>query len=94
MTALGEIEAAIENLERLRADATQGRWDWIVGMSTGDARLVATLHRTIDAQLKILTGSAGLHAKYADVGRETEWIAAVERAGDLDLARAINGGQS
>lgn len=116
MTALQEIEAAIEKLTRLRdeSDENQGTRSWeargIIGrhrradvvddihqvvaesLYTPDAALIVTLHRTIDAQLKILTGSAGLHAKYADVGREAEWIAAVERAGDLDLARAVNGG--
>jgi hypothetical protein len=49
------------------------------------------LMRTIDAQLKILTGTVELHRSFVMANREADWLAAVERAGDLDLARAING---
>ena len=57
-----------------------------------DVVLIVTLHRTIDAQLAILSRTAELHPRYAALGREDEWLSAVERAGDLALARAINGG--
>lgn len=58
---------------------------------TADVGLVEMLHRTIDAQLAILSGTLGLYAEFVEQGRESVWLSAVERAGDLDLARAING---
>lgn len=55
-----------------------------------DASLIVTLHRTIDAQIKLLTGTLLYRAKYLSANRLNEWQDAIERAGDLDLARAIN----
>jgi hypothetical protein len=56
-----------------------------------DAALIVTLHRTIDAQLAILRNDLLLHADYQRAGRLAEWLSAIERAGDLALALAING---
>ena len=61
------------------------------GMTRADSDLIVTLHRTIDAQLAILQNDLKIHAGYQIAGRLPEWIVAVERAGDLALARAING---
>lgn len=58
--------------------------------TVADTELIETLHRTIDAQLKLLSGTLRLFAAAVDLGREREWLSAVERAGDLDLARSIN----
>lgn len=52
---------------------------------------IVTLHRTIEAQLKLLTGALALGVRFAAAGRDAEWLDAVERAGDLDLAKAILG---
>lgn len=56
-----------------------------------DVDLIVILHATIGAQIKLLTGCILLHAAFVKAGCESDWLAAVERAGDLDLARAING---
>jgi hypothetical protein len=57
-----------------------------------DAELITVLHRTIDAQLALLTHTVEIRGKYVEQGFERHWEAAVRDAGDLDLARAINGG--
>ena len=62
------------------------------GLGLADAELIVTLHRTIDAQLHILTGTVTLYPSFVANGTEDQWLHAVERAGDLALARAINGG--
>jgi hypothetical protein len=56
-----------------------------------DADLIVTLHRTIDAQLKILRRDIDIRVAYIARGVLAQWVEAVERAGDLDLARAILG---
>ena len=56
-----------------------------------DADLIVALHRTIDAQLAILQGDMRMYADYQRAGWLDQWVSAVERAGDLALARAING---
>lgn len=57
-----------------------GRGDY---QPDGDAALIVTLHRTIDAQLAWLTVAAEL-----TILNESDW------RHELALARAINGGQS
>lgn len=116
MSAIEEIESAIDKLTKLWDTSTVGPWKepddqmgsecpedrgwWILnadehGMNqhavavtvpynptaAEDADLIVTLHRTIEA----------MHVMYVANGRESAWNEAVERAGDLDLARAING---
>lgn len=67
-TPLARISAAIEKLERLKAESTPTRWVFsegsIITMGMGysvadelresDADLIVALHRTIDVQLHIL----------------------------------------
>ena len=55
------------------------------------ATSIEVLFRTIDAQLAILQNDLKIHADYQIAGRLAEWIMSVSRAGDLALARAING---
>jgi len=61
MSALEEIEAAINKLSGLWALSTRGPWDgpdeapWAYDeVHPDDAALVVTLHRSIDAQLAVL----------------------------------------
>lgn len=89
---LARISAAIEKLERLKADADSGPW-WvefqgtIVGphdivadlMQEPTADLIVTLHRTIPTLLTILK-----HAEW--LGESGEYHGPI-----LDLANAING---
>jgi hypothetical protein len=56
-----------------------------------DALLIAALHRTIDAQIALLGHTVEIRANYVEQGLAANWDSAVERAGDLALARAING---
>lgn len=56
-----------------------------------DADLIVTLHRTIDAQLAILRNTVRLHGEFVALGKESHWLEAIERAGDLALADAILG---
>jgi hypothetical protein len=60
-------------------------------MHEWDGHLIVTLHRTIDAQLKILRRDIDIRVEYIARGVLAQWVEAVERAGDLDLARAILG---
>ena len=68
MTAVDEIQAAIEKLNGMRFAGTQGAWidrngfiageygEWVCGDARylSDITLLVTLHNTIDAQLEIL----------------------------------------
>lgn len=57
-----------------------------------DAELIVTLHRTIEPILTILQRDIQIRARYSEDGVPLEaWESAVERAGDLNLARAILG---
>ena len=107
MTAVEEIQAAIVKLTALRdergyvemngwlAEPREGATGAIddpgYGGFTNDP-LIVTLHRTVEAQLHILTGTVTLYPSFVANGTEVLWLHAVERAGDLALARAINGG--
>ena len=100
MTNATRISAAIEKLERLKAESTEGVWfesngimgietgmeDVVLdaGMSTYDADLIVTLHSTIDAQLELLR----LALKYGelDASSGSRFI-----AGAVKLADAILG---
>ena len=53
--------------------------------------VIVTLHRTIDAQLAILRRDVDMYEKFAQDRQVGVWRDAVERGGDLALARAING---
>lgn len=53
--------------------------------------LIVSLHRTIDAQLKILAGDIVIYKELVEAGQWAAAEAAIERAGDADLARAILG---
>ena len=102
MTAVEEIQAAIEKLSRLRSDEPWrlvGGNEWITpigigvapddgGISIGDAELIVTLHRTIDAQIDVL-GAARFNIKASPGGYTHATVAAA-----LCLARAINGSAS
>ena len=110
MNAVEEIQAAIDTLNTMRAVSDSGAWtvagihpdcsiegdvNFIAGdMYDYDAELIVTLHRTIDAQIALLSHTLDIRAKYVVTGIEQMWIDAVERAGDLALARAINGATS
>ena len=98
MSAVEEIQAAIGKLTELRGGgptwALEGGDEWISplgidvapddgGVSPKDARLIVTLHRTIDAQLAVLTAALG-----DAVGSHDE-PGAFDAA--LVLASAING---
>lgn len=121
MSAVERLQAAIDKLEALRAESTQGEWGFESvpetgesriyaeadgfafmaattvtfypvpgGMKPSDADLIATLHRTIDAQLAILRTAL-------DVVEETEEGAIRASAlgmSALGLAHAILGDQS
>jgi hypothetical protein len=106
MSAVEEIQAAIDKLTKLKTESTPGAWGgrvsilgiirvqtddhYIVAEVYGDeddalcnTDLIVTLHRTIDAQLAILTNAR-------------DWWNSWPK-GDIDadvvvLARAINGG--
>lgn len=115
MSAVDEIQAAIEKLTALKfgssvrpwlaepytygiQDATQrvritsagdsDEYNTAEGVLPVDARLIVTLHATIDAQLAILNHAYG---QLKD-GYSPDEPGATEDA--LDLARAINGGAS
>ena len=121
MSAVEEIQAAIETLTKLRDESAVGPWrsygsgpangehwyvfdhdeEMVVQVSSQDgsnederrpnAELIATLHRTINAQIALLTHTVEIHAKYLEARMELRWEVAIRDAGDLDLARAING---
>lgn len=102
MSAAETIAAAIEKLESLRGlDGTwtlQGGNEWIHpigitvapddgGVTTRQADLIVTLHRTIDAQLAILRDAlAGLQPGWAGMVQPDENYEL-----QADLARAILG---
>lgn len=87
MSPVDRLEAAVELLERMSVDGSDGAWyaDWLTGgpalgwragvfngverialCQERDAHLIATLHRTIDAQLAILRRALPkASAKYA-----------------------------
>lgn len=65
--------------------------EMVVEGGTQDVDLIVTLHRTIDAQIALLSHTVEIHAKYVEMGFERRWESAIREAGDLDLARAING---
>lgn len=135
MSAAETLQAAIDELEALKAESSPGPWEieepgeyfnpkwddvrvmraregnepdydrYIIrdgsyaadagGFSQPDAELIVTVHRTIDAQLAILRHDLEIRARYEREGIPLEaWESAVVRAGDLDLARAILGGDS
>jgi hypothetical protein len=52
---------------------------------------ISLLVRMIDAQLALLSNTVEIRANYVEQGLAANWDRAVERAGDLALARAING---
>lgn len=62
--------------------------------SKHSTQLVEVLHRTIDAQLKILRNTVRLYGEFVALGKESVWLEAIERAGDLALADAILGSDS
>ena len=93
MSAVDEIRAAIDQMTVLKSvgvmypdlyDCTVAEWSAACG-------LITTLHRTIDAQLLILKNDMRMYSDYQRAGWLDQWVSAVERAGDLALARAING---
>lgn len=109
MTPVERLQAAIHKLETLiRQTGYYEAHGWLVeNITTGpeyDPReeqqpllrdeLLVTLHRTIDAQLAILRNTVRLHSKFVALGKESVWLEAIERAGDLALADAILGGDS
>jgi len=65
--------------------------DTVVEGGKRDVELIVTLHRTIDAQVSLLTHTLEIRGKYVEQGFEQRWEWAIRDAGDLDLARAING---
>ena len=113
MTAVEEIQAAIEKLTAQRDESTPGPWavddadkcsvytidggatilqpeDWYPrgdNRPAGNAQLVLTLHRTIDAQLAILREPLAVYEKW-NIDGDTE-LEKFPHA--YALARAING---
>ena len=104
MSAVDEIQAAIDKLSRLHSDEPWrlvGGNEWITpigigvapddgGVSVEDAELIVTLHRTIDAQLAILTGAMKPLTKPGYMAYFGEFVEGTFRH-QLLLARAING---
>ena len=105
MSAVKEIETAIAKLTELRDASNYSEFNgWLVEPVAGASGaiddpgyapltqddLIVTLHRTIDAQLTILNGTLRIRAEFVNAGDEQRWLSAIERAGDLALARAIN----
>ena len=114
VSAVEEIQAAIEKLTVLKAESTPGVWrpimtsgehwdirakyseELVASITTNDgssearrdadARLIATLHRTIDAQLEILTDAVVWFNDSCCDGHGLKGSAPA-----LTLARAING---
>ena len=75
MTPEQRLQAAIEKLEALRGAGTPAPWTTTWGSATvpaaddlgsGDADLIVTLHRTIDAQLAILYRALNRNAPERD----------------------------
>ena len=105
MSAVQEIQSAIDKLTTQRDAATSGEWrdnggfitgaasQWVCGdvATVAISALIVTLHRTIDAQIALLSNTVKIRGPYVKRGLEAKWESAVERAGDLALARAING---
>jgi hypothetical protein len=117
VTAVEEIEAAIEKLDRQRGWARAGEWwawnphdgrgnssvdanthdpddpEIVVEGAAADVELIVTLHRTIDAQLAILSAAVG-HTPMYEM-RPDEELAWIDKRpslrNGLDLARAITG---
>lgn len=121
MTPVEKLEAAIAELEELRADSTPGEWyaeseeqhylshnhpdsegfgytigpdvvtefeSYMAPVKEADALLILTLHRTIDAQLRVLRHGA-LGAADMAIGGTPDEPASVLDA--IDLADAILG---
>ena len=96
MTAVEEVQAAIDKLTKLRSESKPGPWTDTWGSATvpaaddlagEDAELIIALHGTIDAQLAIFEDFA-----YRYRTAWAHWIPAGPGAGNtLALARAING---
>ncbi|MCS4277385.1 hypothetical protein M2390_002591 [Mycetocola sp. BIGb0189] len=75
-------------------DSDTGEVEFLIGRDRegeDDADLIVTLHRTIDAQLKILAHDIDIYKQMVALGQVLESRAAIWRAGDGDLARAILG---
>jgi len=103
VSAVEEIQAAIGKLTEYKARGYSIDNGWLIEIDdtitypddprcplTDDDYMVA-LHRTIDAQIALLTHTIEIHDKYVAAGLEARWENAVREAGDLDLARAISG---
>ena len=90
-----EIQAAIDELTKLKNEpivtalftVTEADAAWFIRTS----KRLTIFHRTIDAQLAILQNDMRMYSDYQRAGWLDQWVSAVERAGDLALARAING---
>ena len=87
MNAAETITAAIEKLEALRAESDAPKMaDGISARAYRGLELTVTLHRTIDAQLALLTGGRWL----VPVTDKSRTECAFQRLAE-DLARAILG---
>jgi hypothetical protein len=106
MSDVEEIKSAIDKLTELRgADDYCEMNGWLAQTRLGASGaiddpgyegltndpLIVTLYRTIDAQIALLSHTVEIRANYVEQGLAANWDSAVERAGDLALARAING---
>jgi|GEM_PF-3516803 len=89
MNAAETIAAAIDKLEALRAESDAPKMaDGISARAYRGLELAVTLHRTIDAQLRILNGARG-GAKDLDEGTTPDEPASTVDA--IHLAEAILG---
>lgn len=106
MSPAERMQAAIKKLERLRAASTRGTWrqvgsaimnsvGWVMGYPSRleDAELVVALHRSIDAQLAILTHGLARAVSKVEHGGKADAVWSNERDALL-LADAILGGNS
>lgn len=113
MNAAETIQAAINRLEKYKAESTSGPWfttyersRWLriwgngdgdhadavaqTEGGTGNAPLIVTLHRTIDAQLGILRGVLRVHQEIVPLDFDDEETWPIP-AWALALAKAILG---
>lgn len=96
--AAEEMREAITYLIDLRDEAKPGIWTstWgsatipgCDGMGSDDVALIEVLHRTINAQIAVLTEAAKNYWAHGEAPED--WESFEQHAAILDLARAING---
>lgn len=107
MSAVEEIQAAIDKLTELRQESQGNEWlhepgDFTVTADGNfsiaedvypyDASLMATLHRTIDAQLAILADGLKVAEHFGSLAANIVGSVRIPIDHALPLARAINGG--